>query len=279
MPRIAAPSRPTAVSPAGAPMTPARRRHRPARSWRSARARRPRAPSRSTAASPAGAPTTLARQRHPRAISCPSESAIATPAPSRPRECRPAGATRPHPARHPTPNILLSQIAVGRRPRLWHRLQRHPRVLGRQRRGSGKSAGPRRTRAGDAHPGPDRQRGRASSHSRCPRTTFTDTDPLTWSATLGDGTDLPAWLHFDPTTLTFTGTPADADVGALTVAVIATDSAGLTGRTVVRPDRRATPTTRRSRDAHPGPGCDRGHARGPSSLPERRVHRYRPRLG
>src|SRR5207342_1545476 len=64
-----------------------------------------------------------------------------------------------------------------------------------------------------------------------PATTFTDTDTLTWSATLADGKDLPVWLRFDPTSLTFTGTPGDADVGDLPLLVVATDSTGLTGHT------------------------------------------------
>ena len=64
-----------------------------------------------------------------------------------------------------------------------------------------------------------------------PATTFTDTDALTWSATLADGSDLPAWLAFDPAKLTFSGTPQDADVGSLSITVIATDTTGLTGRT------------------------------------------------
>ena len=64
-----------------------------------------------------------------------------------------------------------------------------------------------------------------------PAATFTDTEPLTWTAALADGTDLPAWLLFDAQGLTLAGTPGDADVGTLTVAVIATDPSGLTGRT------------------------------------------------
>ncbi len=49
--------------------------------------------------------------------------------------------------------------------------------------------------------------------------------------TQADGSDLPQWLGFDATTLTFSGTPQDADVGSLQVTVIATDTTGLTGRT------------------------------------------------
>lgn len=61
-----------------------------------------------------------------------------------------------------------------------------------------------------------------------PAGTFTDVDmgdALTLSATLADGTALPAWLLFDPATQAFTGTPGNADVGTLNVAVTATDTA------------------------------------------------------
>ncbi|MEZ4596113.1 MAG: putative Ig domain-containing protein [Chloroflexota bacterium] len=64
-----------------------------------------------------------------------------------------------------------------------------------------------------------------------PDDTFTDEQELTWSAQLEDGSDLPGWLVFDPTTHTFAGTPADADVGTINVTVIATDTEGLTGQT------------------------------------------------
>ncbi|MFJ5479208.1 putative Ig domain-containing protein [Pectobacterium carotovorum] len=58
-----------------------------------------------------------------------------------------------------------------------------------------------------------------------PAGTFTDPDgdTLTLSATLADGTALPAWLSFNPTTGTFSGTPANRDVGSLTIKVTATD--------------------------------------------------------
>ncbi|MFJ5434119.1 putative Ig domain-containing protein [Pectobacterium sp. CHL-2024] len=58
-----------------------------------------------------------------------------------------------------------------------------------------------------------------------PAGTFTDPDgdTLTLSATLADGTALPAWLSFNPTTGTFSGTPANGDVGGLTIKVTATD--------------------------------------------------------
>lgn len=59
-----------------------------------------------------------------------------------------------------------------------------------------------------------------------PDTTIIDDDgnnTLTYSATLSNGNPLPAWLSFDPATLTFTGTPTEAiDIN---VKVKATDTA------------------------------------------------------
>ncbi|MCK9387630.1 MAG: putative Ig domain-containing protein [Sulfuritalea sp.] len=51
-------------------------------------------------------------------------------------------------------------------------------------------------------------------------------DTLAYSATLANGISLPAWLTFDAATGTFSGTPLNEDVGALSVSVIATDTAG-----------------------------------------------------
>lgn len=62
-----------------------------------------------------------------------------------------------------------------------------------------------------------------------PADTFKDVDAgdqLTYSATLSDGSALPAWLTFDASTGTFSGTPDNSNVGTLQVAVIATDLAG-----------------------------------------------------
>ncbi len=64
-----------------------------------------------------------------------------------------------------------------------------------------------------------------------PADTFSDanSDTLTYTATLADGiTALPAWLSLDGTTRTFSGTPADTDVGRISVKVTATDPGGLT---------------------------------------------------
>jgi Ca2+-binding RTX toxin-like protein len=63
-----------------------------------------------------------------------------------------------------------------------------------------------------------------------PAGTFSDPDAgdvLTYSATLADGSALPGWLSFDAQTRTFSGTPLQADVGAIDVKVAATDGGGL----------------------------------------------------
>jgi VCBS repeat-containing protein len=58
-----------------------------------------------------------------------------------------------------------------------------------------------------------------------PQNTFSDidNDALTISATLMDGSDLPDWLSFNPTTKSFTGTPANGDVGILAIKLTASD--------------------------------------------------------
>ena len=64
-----------------------------------------------------------------------------------------------------------------------------------------------------------------------PADTFADEDAgdmLTLSASLADGTPLPAWLTFDAATATFAGTPDDAQVGTLDLKVTATDRENLT---------------------------------------------------
>lgn len=60
---------------------------------------------------------------------------------------------------------------------------------------------------------------------------FIHGDTLTYSATLADGSALPAWLVFDAASGTFGGTPDRAAVGNWNVSVIATDAAGLTAST------------------------------------------------
>ncbi|MDO8262337.1 MAG: putative Ig domain-containing protein [Gallionella sp.] len=69
-----------------------------------------------------------------------------------------------------------------------------------------------------------------------PANTFSDADliygdTLAFSATLADGSALPAWLSFDAATQTFSGTPSFGDAGNLSVAVIATDLGGLSATT------------------------------------------------
>ncbi|WP_309293198.1 putative Ig domain-containing protein [Azonexus sp.] len=68
----------------------------------------------------------------------------------------------------------------------------------------------------------------ASFSYALPAAAFTDPDgdALIYSATLADGSALPAWLTFDAQTQTFTGTPANGDVGNLQLRVTATDPAG-----------------------------------------------------
>ena len=56
--------------------------------------------------------------------------------------------------------------------------------------------------------------------------TDADGDSLTYTATLANGDDLPAWLAFDGASRSFSGTPADGDVGPITVKVTAADNEG-----------------------------------------------------
>ncbi|CAN7492838.1 M10 family metallopeptidase C-terminal domain-containing protein [Pseudomonas sp. GL-B-26] len=61
-----------------------------------------------------------------------------------------------------------------------------------------------------------------------PATSFTDpdNDSLSYTATLADGSALPAWLSFNATSLTFTGTPTSTASGNYNVLVKATDPSG-----------------------------------------------------
>ena len=55
--------------------------------------------------------------------------------------------------------------------------------------------------------------------------TFVDPDggpPLAYSASLADGSSLPAWLRFVPQSRNFSGTPGDAEVGSVTIKLTAT---------------------------------------------------------
>ncbi|WP_250855358.1 calcium-binding protein, partial [Anabaena sp. PCC 7938] len=63
-----------------------------------------------------------------------------------------------------------------------------------------------------------------------PTYTFADNDlPLSFSAVRSDGSALPGWLQFNAATRTFSGKPGNADVGSLTLKVIATDGNGASG--------------------------------------------------
>ncbi|WP_331345210.1 putative Ig domain-containing protein [Cellvibrio sp. UBA7661] len=67
-----------------------------------------------------------------------------------------------------------------------------------------------------------------------PDTTFNDPDvgdTLTYTATMADGSALPGWLSFNATTRTFSGTPANADVGTISIKVTADDGNGGTPAT------------------------------------------------
>ncbi|UVL01136.1 M10 family metallopeptidase C-terminal domain-containing protein [Pseudomonas sp. B21-048] len=61
-----------------------------------------------------------------------------------------------------------------------------------------------------------------------PATSFTDpnNDSLSYTATLADGSALPAWLSFNATNLTFSGTPTSTASGNYNVLVNATDPTG-----------------------------------------------------
>ncbi|MEN9360695.1 MAG: hypothetical protein RL095_2230, partial [Verrucomicrobiota bacterium] len=52
-------------------------------------------------------------------------------------------------------------------------------------------------------------------------------DALSFSATLQNGSPLPSWLNFNPITRSFSGTPANADLGLIDVTVTAKDSSNL----------------------------------------------------
>ncbi|MFM9969186.1 MAG: putative Ig domain-containing protein [Burkholderiales bacterium] len=85
-----------------------------------------------------------------------------------------------------------------------------------------------------AHPIADRSTGENSAFSfTVGADTFADPDlgdtNLAYSAVKADGAALPAWLAFDATTRTFSGTPGNADVGVLNVLVIGSDSQSLSG--------------------------------------------------
>ncbi len=82
-----------------------------------------------------------------------------------------------------------------------------------------------------ANPVPDQNVAEGSVFSyTVPASTFSDIDvgdTLFYNATLADGSALPAWLSFDSTTRTFSGTPANGYSGVYDIRIIATDTAGL----------------------------------------------------
>jgi len=59
-----------------------------------------------------------------------------------------------------------------------------------------------------------------------------DADPLSYSATLVDGSDLPAWLTFDSRSRAFEGIPPEGASGTLSVRVTARDAGGLSASDV-----------------------------------------------
>jgi len=61
-------------------------------------------------------------------------------------------------------------------------------------------------------------------------------DDLTFKATRVDGSPLPAWLHFNPETLTLSGTPSMPDRGILNIKVRSEDAAGVEASTTLTMD-------------------------------------------
>ncbi|MFL5237743.1 MAG: DUF4082 domain-containing protein [Rhizomicrobium sp.] len=79
-----------------------------------------------------------------------------------------------------------------------------------------------------------------------PAGTFTDVDSgdsLTYTATAADGSPLPAWLTFNASTRTFSGTPTSADVGTLSVRTLATDLGTLAANETFNISVTTTPST------------------------------------
>jgi len=58
-----------------------------------------------------------------------------------------------------------------------------------------------------------------------------DGDPLTYAATLSDGSSLPGWLSFSTDARTFSGRPSQGDAGTVFVRVTATDPSGASNST------------------------------------------------
>ena len=69
-----------------------------------------------------------------------------------------------------------------------------------------------------------------------PADTVIDSDPadtITYNVTQADGTTLPSWLSFDPSTNTLTGAPPAGDLGTLALQVVGTDATGQTVQTAL----------------------------------------------
>ena len=58
-----------------------------------------------------------------------------------------------------------------------------------------------------------------------------DGDTMTYTATLTNGSPLPAWLSFDATNTILSGTPTESDIGLLHVLITATDPSSESGST------------------------------------------------
>ncbi|TGN72922.1 DUF4082 domain-containing protein, partial [Bradyrhizobium yuanmingense] len=79
-----------------------------------------------------------------------------------------------------------------------------------------------------------------------PAGTFTDVDSgdsLAYTATAADGTALPAWLTFNASTRTFSGTPTSSNVGTLSIKASATDLGGLSASETFNLTVTTTPST------------------------------------
>jgi hypothetical protein len=79
---------------------------------------------------------------------------------------------------------------------------------------------------------PQRAREASPFNYVLPTALFSDPDEgevLGYSIRGADGNATPDWLHFDPATMTLSGTPAAGSAGALQLQVVATDRGGLTG--------------------------------------------------
>ncbi|WP_246550951.1 MULTISPECIES: DUF4082 domain-containing protein [Bradyrhizobium] len=91
--------------------------------------------------------------------------------------------------------------------------------------------------------------------------TFTDVDSgdsLTYAATAANGSALPAWLTFNASTRTFSGTPSSADVGTLGVKATATDLGSLAASEIFNITVTTTPNTPPTAVADTGDATEKG---------------------